>query len=221
MASKLSQLKHVISYYSFLLVIWGFFRALFKLPEPIEELFLKPVIWLIPLVIILRKEGLGLESLGWTYKGLMKSIFYVVVGGGLIYMGVVFALGLIFGDNLDKLNLISMFAEKRGILLGGFGISIVTAIVEETAFRGFIFNRFLKIFGDEFLASLINVIAWVLIHIPVFIFVYHMGTDDLLLRGILSGVFALGAGYLFARTRNILPSIFLHIFWPWVLILLG
>lgn len=220
MSSKLAQLKHVISYYAFLLVVWGFFRALFKLPEQVEELFLKPAIWLIPLFFILKKEKLGLDSLGWTTKGLLKSVFYIVVGGGLIYMGVVFSLGLIFGDNLDKLNIFSMWGEKKNLLLAGLGISIVTAIVEETAFRGFIFNRINKIFGDELLANLVNTVAWVAIHMPIFIFVYQLSLDDLLLRGILSGVFALGAAYLFARTGNIIPSVFLHIFWPWVLILL-
>lgn len=220
MPNKLAQLKHVISYYAFILVVWGFFRALFKLPEQVEELFLKPAIWLIPLFFILKKEKLGLDSLGWTTKGLLKSIFYIVVGGGLIYMGVVFSLGLIFGDNLDKLNIFSMWEEKKSLLLAGLGISVVTAIVEETAFRGFIFNRVNKIFGDELLANLANTVAWVAIHMPIFIFVYHLSVDDLLLRGILSGVFALGAAYLFARTGNILPGIFLHIFWPWVLILL-
>lgn len=221
MANKLTQLKHLISYYAFILIVWGFFRALFKLPEPVEEFILKPIVWLVPLAFILRQEKLGLSSLGWSNKGLLKSIFYIVVGGGLIYIGVVFALGLIYGDDLDKLNFLTMFEEKKGILLAGLGMSIVTAIVEETVFRGFIFNRLHKVFGDEFLANLINVVAWVLIHLPVFIFVYQLSLNDLMLRSILSGVFALGAAYLFARTGNILPSVFLHVFWPWVLILLG
>lgn len=220
MSNKLAQLKHIISYYAFILVAWGFFRALIRLPEPIEELILKPLIWILPLVFILKKEGAGLESLGWTTKGLLKSIFYIVVAGGLIYEGVVISLGLIFEDNLDNINLLSNFAKHKDVLLSGLALSVVTAVIEETVFRGFIFNRLHKILSNELVASVISSAAWVAIHMPIFIFVYKLSPDNLIFRGLLSTVFAVASAYLFARTKNIVPSVFLHIFWPWVLILL-
>ena len=220
MPNKTAQLKHVISYYAFLLVVWGFFRALIRLPEPIEELVLKPLIWILPLVFVLKKEGGGLESLGWTTKGLLKSIFYIVIAGGLIYEGVVISLGLIFEDNLDKINLFTSFGAHKDVLLSGLALSVVTAVIEETVFRGFIFNRLNKIFNNELFANVVSSVAWVLIHMPIFIFVYKLSPDNLVFRGLLSTVFAVASAYLFARTKNIVPSVFLHIFWPWVLILL-
>ena len=76
--SRFRSLKEVISLYAFIFVIWGFYRFLVKLPEEVEELVLKPLIWLGPLAWILKKEiGLtpqALAAVGWTSKNLFKSI---------------------------------------------------------------------------------------------------------------------------------------------------
>ena len=39
----------VLVYYVYLLMAWGLFRLLVRLPDIIEELWFKPVVWMFPL----------------------------------------------------------------------------------------------------------------------------------------------------------------------------
>ena len=48
--------KNAIGLAVYLLIVWGFYRFLFQLPETIEEIFIKPVVWLLPVFFLLRSE---------------------------------------------------------------------------------------------------------------------------------------------------------------------
>ena len=46
--SQTKLIKHATILVTYLLVVWGFYRFLFKMPEEVEELLIKPIIWLLP-----------------------------------------------------------------------------------------------------------------------------------------------------------------------------
>ena len=63
MAKKLSKeksLKHATAIAAYLLIVWGFYRLMFKLPDEIEELIVKPLVWLLPVFFLLGREKLDL-----------------------------------------------------------------------------------------------------------------------------------------------------------------
>lgn len=216
MKSKILQLKHAISLYAFLLIVWGFYRILFKIDDNIEELFVKPVIWLLPLAYIIKKEGLGLSSLGWTTKNLFKSL-YIGIGLGVLFAAVGFlANATKYGGNTS----FSTFGiASTSSFLFALLVSLATATSEETVFRGFIFTRVWKAVENEFAANLITTIGWIIIHLPVLIMVYELGPTDLSVRLVLTGIFGFGSAYVFARTGNIASSVLLHVLWSWPIIL--
>jgi len=66
---SLRSLKHAISLYAYLFVVWGFYRLLFfQLPETVEVLFLKPILWLLPTFFLIKKIG------GKTIKGKKNTL---------------------------------------------------------------------------------------------------------------------------------------------------
>jgi len=75
-SSSLESLKNASLLAAFLLVVWGFYRLIFRLPEEVEELFIKPVVWLLPVFYFLRKEGKGISSLGFTLKKSFSSCLF-------------------------------------------------------------------------------------------------------------------------------------------------
>lgn len=212
---KLS-LKHVFALFSFIFVIWSFYRYLPGiLPLWMEELILKPLIWLVPMFWLVRKiERQSFSSLGFTKKKLFPSLYW---GIGL---GLVFALeGLL--TNIVKyrgLNLVSLNYPVSGFI-ALFFISLATAFSEETVFRGYIFNRLWQIWNQEWLANIISSFLFVLIHLPIGIFV--LGYTPLVMLAYLFFVFifAFGSAFVFGRTRNVASSILLHIFWSWPIVL--
>lgn len=213
MPKKITALKNSIIVFSYLLVVWGFYRNLFQYPEYIEELLIKPVIWLLPVFYLLKKEGLGPKSLGVTINNLFPAIYSALL------LGVVFTLeGLLVNYfKYDQINFSANVGEN--FLLFSLLISSVTAITEELTFRGYIFNRFWHGIGKEWTANFIVTVMWVLVHVPIAVFRWEMGIDQMAVYLLLTGLFSLGSGFLFARTRNIASSIVLHVMWEWPIIL--
>lgn len=213
MPNKTTAIKHSIALFAYLLVVWGFYRNLFEYPEQIEEMIIKPVLWLLPVFYLLNKEKLGLSSLGVTTRNLFPAIYLALI------LGVVFAVeGVVV--NYVKYGQIDFSANVgSNLIFIALLISLSTAITEELAFRGFIFNRVWHATGREWVANFAVAVMWMLIHLPITIFRWNMGLGGIAGYLLLVGVFSVGSGFLFARTRNVTSSILLHVFWEWPIIL--
>jgi len=209
-------LKHVFALFSFIFIVWSFYRYLPQLlPLWVEELILKPLVWLLPLFWLIRKiEKKTFSSLGLVKINIFPSIYW---GVGL---GLVFAFeGLI--TNIFKykgLELISLDYPPL-VFLGLLFLSLVTAFSEELVFRGYIFNRLWQIWNKEWLANLVSSILFVVIHLPIGIFVLGYTPGVMLAYFLFVFIFAFGSAFVFGRTKNLISSILLHVFWAWPIIL--
>jgi len=83
-ASDATLVKHATILAAHLLVVWGFYRMLFKLPEEIEEVVVKPLIWLLPVLYFVRQERGNLASIGITFKNLFPAV-YLALGLGAVF----------------------------------------------------------------------------------------------------------------------------------------
>lgn len=211
--NKKEKLRNTIYYISFIFIIWGLYRFVFRLPAEIEELVIKPVIWLIPIVYFLKKEKVKLSTLGITAKNLIPSV-YLAVGLGFVFgiVGVLVNLvkyqGIDFSANIGKSGFVAALL-----------ISLVTAITEEISFRGYLFNRVWQVLKKEWLANVIVSILWGLIHLPVVVFLWQLNVSEILIYTVLVTIFGIGSAFIFARTKNIASSILLHVLWQWPIIL--
>lgn len=211
--SKTSVIKNVTIYSTYLLIFWAFYRFLFQLPDNIEELVIKPIIWLVPIAYIVWKEGFGISSLGFTFKNLFSSI-YLSVG-----LGTVFVLEALLANFL-KYHGFNFGANVGSTpILASLGLSFATAFSEETAFRGYIFNRLGYALKSEFTANIIQTILWTAIHIPIAFFVQNLSLPAGMVYLFLTAIFGFGSAFIFARTGNVVGSILLHVLWEWPIIL--
>ncbi len=213
-ASKTKEIKYATSLFAFLLIIWGFYRLLiFQVPEVLEVVIIKPIIWLVPTYYFLRKERSSFSSLGFTSKNLFYSAYFAIT------------LGAIFAFEGMAINFIKYrgfnFSANIGTepFIMAIFFSFVTAISEEIAFRGYIFTRIWDAIGNEWISNIVTSIAWSLIHLPIAFFDWKLDFAPLITYLVLVFVFSLGSTYVFARTKNILSSIFLHVLWQWPIIL--
>lgn len=213
MPKKEKTLKNIFVFSCYILVVWGFYRFLFKLPDEVEELVVKPIIWLFPLVFVLKRERLSLSSLGFTFKNLFPSIYLSIALGSVFVMEALLInfvryKGFNFGANLGDLP----FATS-------LGLSFATALSEETVFRGYVFNRLWYVLKNEWSANVITSLVWAMIHVPVTFFVWKLNMGAAIVYLILTTIFGIGSAFVFARTKNILSSILLHVLWEWPIIL--
>ena len=211
--NKIEGLKHATILCTYLLIIWGLYRFLFKLPEEVEEAFIKPILWLVPTFYLVKKEGLGLSSLGISLKNIFPTI-YLSLGLGILFIGEALLINYLkygsfqFGANIGQT---SFFIA---ILL-----SFATAISEEITFRGYIFTRIWNALGSEWSSNFLTTVIWVLIHIPVTVLVWKLDIGGSVTYLSLTALFGLGSSFIFARTKNITSSILLHVLWEWPIIL--
>lgn len=212
---KLS-LKHVFALFSFIFIVWSFYRYLPQvLPLWSEELILKPLFWIIPTIWIVRKiEKQPWSSLGFTKNKIFTS-FYWGIGLGLVFAfeGLLTNIFKYKGLNLASLDYSSL--EFSGLIL----LSFVTAFSEELVFRGYIFNRLWTIWGKESLANIVSSLLFVIVHLPVGIFVLGYKPAIMLAYLFFVFVFGFGSAFVFGRSRNLASSILLHVFWSWPIIL--
>ncbi|MBI4153382.1 CPBP family intramembrane metalloprotease [Candidatus Woesebacteria bacterium] len=213
MPKKETALKNATTLAAYLLIVWGFYRFLFKLPEEIEELVIKPIVWLLPVFYLLRKERANLSSLGITTKNLFPAIYFAL---GLGAFFVIEALIINFVKH-GGLNFNANIGEK--VLLTSLGLSFATAVSEEVSFRGYLFNRVWYALGSEWTANIVTSLVWAIIHVPITIFVWKLDLAAALTYLFLTTLFGVGSAFVFARTRNVFSSIFLHVLWEWPIIL--
>lgn len=212
---KESLIKNTTVLFVYLLLVWGLYRLIFKLPDEVEELFIKPIIWIIPtLYFVLVKEKENLESIGITLKNLFPAVYFAIALGALfgvvamIFNFIKYGGTFNFGANLGNLPLLS-----------AMGLSFATAVSEEIVFRGYIFSRLWKATNNEYLANIISSVGWTLIHVPVTIFVNKLSPGAAFVYLALTFVYGVGASFIYARTKNVFSPIFLHVLWEWPIIL--
>ena len=211
--NKTLLIKNVTIYSTYLLIIWAFYRFLFQLPDNVEELVIKPIIWLIPLFYFTNKENLSLSSLGFTFKNLFSGL-YLAIG-----LGTVFVLEGVL-TNFIKYGHFSFGANIGPTpILASLGLSFATAFSEETAFRGYIFSRLAYALKNEWSANIIQTILWTAIHVPIAFFVAGYTVPQAIVYLALTAIFGLGSAFIFARTQNVWGSILLHVLWEWPIIL--
>lgn len=210
----MTNFKRAVYLAVYLLIVWGFYRFLFQLPEQIEELFIKPVVWILPVLYLVKVERQTLESIGITTKGLFPAVYYALGLGAFFVME---ALIINFVKYGGQFNLGANIGNLP--LLPALGLSFATAISEELAFRGYIFTRVFNFIKNEIYANLLTSVFWAMIHVPITIFVWKLDFTAAVTYLVLTTIFGIGSAFVFARTKNIVSPILLHVLWQWPIIL--
>ena len=213
--TKLSDLHRVIRVYSFVFLVWGLYRLLFRLPVEIEEMVLKFLVFGAPVFyVVLKVEKKSLESLGMVTDGLMASL----------YFGLLFGLWLAVFANILRFLQTGGLAMATEITVQEFGqvamLGLVTALWEELLFMGYMLPRMVKDLGSEWLGVGMVAGLFVLIHLPSML-ANGVGIDQVVVRSILLFTLGFGNGVLYLRFKNLAAPIFSHLAWGSVIFLFG
>lgn len=207
-------MKSTIFYIIYLFALWLIYRLSgIVVSQELDEFVVKPVIWLLPIFFILKKEKKNLESLGFTKKNLIPGIYLSVI------LGLLFAVEALVVSYFKKGTI--AFSANLGDqpLAGFFVVSLATAVSEETVFRGFLFQRFWNFFKNEILSNLLTSILWVFIHVPASFALLGYSFTDSVSFWFLAFIYSIGACFIFSRTKNIYSAILLYVLWEAPLIL--
>lgn len=185
-------------------------HTLSPLPLELMQCLVKVIIWCgFALVFIKKYNDLLWVPAGQLFKGkIVYKDFFLYVGIFIIY------------------NLVSVYRVTGSIgispnfhvisLIGGF---LIVGITEELVFRGWLLNFTLS-FLSKNKAMGINAILFLVIHFPIWIrngvFIKNFTSGSFLIIIVLSLLFS----ERFIQTKNLKESIFLHMLWDLVVMLL-
>jgi len=179
--------KRLWFYYIYLLLVWGSFRYFVRLPEVIEELWFKPVLWLVPLFWwnLAMKEKIVMFGKKWRETlilGFLVGVFYFVI---LKFRNI--------GNFNFDINLI--------------GVAMATAVTEELTFSGFVAGYLEKIRKGKMFNLMIVGILTAVIRLPILLFVYQASGKEVL--GVLLVALASGVinAWIRVRSGNVTGSI--------------
>lgn len=180
-------MKRLWFYYIYLLLVWGSFRYFVRLPEVIEELWFKPVLWLVPLFWwnLAMKEKIVMFGKKWRETlilGFLVGVFYFVI---LKFRNI--------GNFNFDINLI--------------GVAMATAVTEELTFSGFVAGYLEKIRKGKMFNLMIVGILTAVIRLPILLFVYQASGKEVL--GVLLVALASGVinAWIRVRSGNVTGSI--------------
>jgi membrane protease YdiL (CAAX protease family) len=206
----------VIGFYVFLLLIWSMYRFISPLPVWIEEVFVKGLIFGLPVfVIIFWKEKKDLTSLGIGMHNFFESVY----------------LGLALGVFFWFFGQIANFLRYQGLLslreiqptspeFGAFLLlALITAWWEELVFMGYILQRLAKVIKNEWKVALVTASMFCVVYMPAMI-VARISISQMILRLMLIFSLGLGNSILMFRTKNLMAPILAHALWGTMLYML-
>jgi len=204
---RFNKLHSAFQVYAAVFVLWGIYRLVFRLPEEVEETFLKPIVF-VGIVMLIEKpknwlkyfieiwgSGDWIRSAGW---GLLFGFGYIVVYG--------FSSFLSFGNlQLGELTASSILAFTL--------IGILTSIWEEWLFPGYIFNHIKADIKNIWSARLSTAAMFALVHSPILIFWYKFSLQTVIFQ--LMMLFILGTGNVILKEKfkNLIAPVISHFGW--------
>lgn len=204
-----SALKLPLILWLVVLFLWTSYRFLFHLPEEIDELLVKPIVWLGILILAVRFiEKRSLKSFGLTKEKLFQNLY---LGWGL---GTFFAFEGIIANAIKYRGMvffpigISLFDLVKIVFL-----SLVTGFTEETFFRGYLFTRLSNAFNNEIIGNILSAIAFASIHLPIAIFVLQYNLLTIVSYEMILITLGLTNGFIFSRTKSVVAPTISHGLW--------
>lgn len=203
-----------IVYFLYLLVAWSIYRLVFHQTEMVDEVLVKPTVWLLPLFLFfLSKSRLSLKDLGIKREGLSTS-FFLSLG-----LGFVFLLISLYA-NYQKYDNRLFFSANIGAsdLWTLIVLILATSLTEELVFRGYFFSSFKRVM-NSWQAGVLVTLFWMIIHLPIVIFSSNLTFEQTIIYLGLTGLYGAGALVVYMMTNNLLAPILLHLMWSVPIIL--
>jgi membrane protease YdiL (CAAX protease family) len=173
----------------------------------VEEGLFKAIVFGLPVVWLVRKEGLG-----WRDLGISGDNFFVSV-----YLGL--ALGVVLGlvgqvGNVMRYGILQI--QSQGLtseMLGGFLIlSLVTAFWEQLVFAGYLLHSLSRVIRDEQLLVVVVGSGFALLHLPTLV-VQQLDWGQIALAVGLLLVLGTGSAILRLRQKNLIAAVMAHALW--------
>ncbi len=203
----MKKLLPVLGIWLFIFAVWSVYRYFFKFSEGIDELLIKPTIFLTPVFIYLaRNRSLNLINLGFKPQKI-KSVLLWGFGFGLFITIEGLLIWFMKGKSVNS-NFFMPLSLFTNII-----ISLSTSLTEEILYRGFITEKIILLWKNGWLANIITAFLFCATHISIGIWVLKYQGFDLGTYLLLMFILSLVNGLIYIKTRTVYASTISHFLW--------
>lgn len=193
-----------------ILIIWALYRVYAHFPEWVDELFVKPLVFVGPIIYYVRRQELKpLASLGLVRGHFFRDL-YMGLGFGML-----FALeGLI--TNAIKhgtFSFVPIIPVTGTSLVAAIVLAIATAISEETLVRGFLFTRLKEGYVSEVRAMMVSTAMYFLLLVPAIFLTTKLTGVTLIIFIMTTVIISFANTMIFNETKTLTVPILIHAFW--------
>lgn len=182
------EIRRLVVYLLYLFSAWSLFRYFIHLPEVIEEVWFKTIIWLVPLFW-------WFLSIGRQPKLLEGKIIRAMMVG-LLFGGFLFGFFVWFRGGVG------------GLSWGKAMMHLLVALIEQLTFAGLVLPLVLeKTKLSSWVGCLLTGFFYAVIHIPIGWIVYRLDLTTLTEIFFLNVLISFVANILRLNTKNIIPSV--------------
>lgn len=194
-------------------LLWAFYRAYFNLAEGVDEFLIKPLIFVLPVIYVVRfRERRQLSSLGMP---LSPRDFFVDLYLGVI-VGVLFALEGLLANYLkyEKLSFGPIIAlQISGGVVPFLLLNLITSVWEEILGRGYLYKRLFEISKNQFNSALTSSFLFLLLHIPIMFTRLHLTGASLIVYPLSIVLLGITNSYILRWRGSLTLPILIHTFW--------
>lgn len=206
MNKNISTVQRVLNTWAIVLIIWSVYRTKLALPEWFDELIAKPMVFILPVYISIRKfEQKPFFQQIWLRK---KTILTDIYTG--LFVGLLFLIAAFFSNYFRTGN--TLFIENilsKNLVVAGI-ITLATAISEEILSRGFILKRLYEDSSNMYSSSFLASILFLVLHIPILFTIPNLSGSLLLLFLATDFILSLVNSFVFLDRKSLLAPILIH-----------
>ncbi len=218
--SSVGVIRRTLGVYAVVFIVWGLYRLLLPFPLVVEEFVVKPLVYLPPLILVVRREGFKGKSIfsvfGFRSSGLFVSV-YLGMSLGFAYLLVAVMGRLVFSEGAVVRPLTPSSLSLFSLTI----VSLATAVWEQIVFSGFMLQRFFGVLRDEWMSSGVTAFLFMLLHLPILWLEFSSQSLFIVVQLLVLFLVGFGNSVLMLRTRNVIAPILSHAFWALSLGLLG
>ncbi|HCM38089.1 MAG: hypothetical protein UV61_C0009G0051 [Candidatus Gottesmanbacteria bacterium GW2011_GWB1_43_11] len=202
-------LERTYTVWGIVIILWSLYRVYVKLPEWMDEFIFKPLIFLGPVLLVLKSEHKSLTSIGLAGGKFFRDI-YLGLGFGMLFAveGVV-----INAVKYGRFSFAPLVPVTGANLLLTVMLAFATGISEEVLTRGFFYSRLKSAYGSELKAMFSSTVMYFFLLVPMIFTVLHLKGITLLIFIMTNLIISFANTMIFNETKTVTVPVLIHAFW--------
>ena len=203
-------LERTFTIWGVILIVWAIYRKYTALPEYLDELVFKPLVFLGPVLFyVIYKEKRPLASIGLSAGKFFRDIY---LGLGF---GMVFALeGLVVNAvKHGKFSFSPLIPVSGSYLLLAVVLALATGFTEEVLARGYLFTRLREAYKNEMKALIVSSAMYFMLLIPAIFTINKLTGMTLFIFIATNLIMSFANTMIYSETKTVTVPILIHAFW--------